>query len=135
MSNTSTSTTPPASSASRDDDVTTIRVVPRNCLACGQPLGQTRGRQAYCDQACRQAAYRTRHEQPTAAALRPSRPPSTARRATTIYACPECDTLYLGQQRCEDCNTFCTRIGTGGTCPHCDEPITLDELLDITAGL
>ncbi len=28
-----------------------------------------------------------------------------------------------------DCNTFCTKIGTGGTCPSCDEPITLDELL------
>jgi hypothetical protein len=37
--------------------------------------------------------------------------------------------LPLGQQRCEDCNTFCTRLGTGGLCPCCQEVITLDELL------
>jgi phage FluMu protein Com len=35
----------------------------------------------------------------------------------------------VGEQRCEDCNTFAVRVGTGGHCPHCDEPVALLELL------
>ena len=37
---------------------------------------------------------------------------------------------YLDERRCPDCNMFCRRIGAGGTCPHCDEPVALDELTD-----
>ena len=48
--------------------------------------------------------------------------------ARTVYECPDCAARYLGQQRCADCNTFCRRIGAGGFCPHCDEPVALDEL-------
>lgn len=50
------------------------------------------------------------------------------RRSATIYACPTCDHRALGEQRCEDCNTFLTRQGIGGLCPCCEEPITIDEL-------
>ncbi|MGH3514229.1 MAG: DUF2614 family zinc ribbon-containing protein [Pseudonocardiaceae bacterium] len=68
----------------------------------------------------------------TAVATRPSRPSvSRPRRDTTIYACPDCDTRTLGQQRCPDCNTFTRRLGPGGHCPHCDEPVTVNELLQI----
>ena len=36
---------------------------------------------------------------------------------------------YLGQQRCPDCHRFCRRLGPGGACPHCDEPVTFVDLL------
>ena len=52
-----------------------------------------------------------------------------SRRNATIYACPECDTRPLGHQRCPDCNTFSRLLGIGGNCPHCDEPVTVEELL------
>jgi hypothetical protein len=107
---------------SRDDSVTT----PTRCPSCQRPLGLVRGRQRYCSPACKQQAYRHRQPHPddvTITAL-PQGP-----RASAIYQCPECDTRYLAEQRCPDCNTFCTRIGNGGTCPCCDELITLDELL------
>ena len=51
-------------------------------------------------------------------------------RDNTVYACPECDTRYHAQQRCPDCGVFCTRVGLGGPCPHCDEPVTIADLLD-----
>jgi hypothetical protein len=49
--------------------------------------------------------------------------------AHTVYACPVCDTRYLGERRCPDCNCFCRKLGPGGACPQCDEPILIDELL------
>jgi len=45
-----------------------------------------------------------------------------------IYECPDCETRYLDERRCPDCNLFCRRIGSGGPCPHCDEPVALTEL-------
>ncbi len=45
----------------------------------------------------------------------------------TVYECPECDER-MTDRRCPDCNLFCRRVGTGGTCPHCEEPVTLTEL-------
>jgi predicted RNA-binding Zn-ribbon protein involved in translation (DUF1610 family) len=59
----------------------------------------------------------------------PTLPPAVSRRHGTVYACPNCQTRYLGQQRCEDCNTFASRLGPGGSCPDCDTLITFDELL------
>jgi len=47
-----------------------------------------------------------------------------------IYQCPECETSYLGERRCPDCQLFCRRAGTGGLCPHCDEPVTLSDLAE-----
>ncbi len=43
-----------------------------------------------------------------------------------VYACPDCETRYLGVQRC---NRFCRRLGVGGSCPGCDDILTLEELL------
>ncbi|MDQ1631935.1 MAG: hypothetical protein QOJ32_552 [Frankiaceae bacterium] len=102
----------------RDDGVTT-------CLACAQPITHRRGRQRYCSAACRQAAYRRR--QPSLPLLPP--PPARPRRVSSVYACDECDCRYAGVQWCDDCNRPCRRIGTGGQCPECDHPITIDELL------
>jgi len=50
---------------------------------------------------------------------------STSARVSVIYECPECETRYLDERRCPDCNLFTRRIGPGGSCPHC----LLTELL------
>ena len=30
----------------------------------------------------------------------------------------------------EECGTFMRKLGLGGPCPHCDEPVAVTELLD-----
>jgi transcription initiation factor IIE alpha subunit len=51
--------------------------------------------------------------------------------AHTIYVCSSCDQRRLGEQRCDECNRFGQSLGLGGSCPHCDEPVLLTELLDL----
>ncbi|MDQ3700279.1 MAG: hypothetical protein M3442_05090 [Chloroflexota bacterium] len=97
------------------------------CPRCGRPFVPV-GRQRFCSSACRQAAWRRRHPAPLPAlAARTPRP-------ATVYECPACGTRYLGEQRCPDCNVFCRRLGAGGRCPHCDEPVALVDLLGATGG-
>ncbi len=48
----------------------------------------------------------------------------------TVYECPDCEIRYLDERRCPDCNLFCRRVGAGGLCPHCDEPVTINDLAD-----
>ena len=55
--------------------------------------------------------------------------PATSRGSITVYACPDCEARYLAEQWCPDCNRPCRRVGTGGLCPCCEEPVTVDELL------
>ncbi len=94
------------------------------CGVCGNPLPAGRAR-AWCTDACRQAAWRRRHQPAaTPAQLPASRPAKTG----TIYECGACGTRLLGAQRC-DCGTFMHRIGRGGLCPCCDEPVAVEELL------
>jgi hypothetical protein len=103
----------------RDDDVTTSK-----CPACGASFRPVR-RQLYCTPACRQAAYRRRQPQPAA----PTAPPAGLTRSqASIYQCDDCDQRYEDQW-CHDCNRPCRRLGYGGTCPCCDELITIEELL------
>jgi len=101
----------------------------RACLLCGEPTGSARAR--YCSDACKQRAYRLR--QPTTSGDPTALVGELKRRgalsAHTVYECPECQARYLGHQRCTDCNRFCRALGPGGTCPACDEPILLTELL------
>jgi len=97
------------------------------CPACGQPFART-GRRQWCSAACRQAGWRRRAPGPDSPQIPPARPA----RDYTIYQCPECEQRYLGQQRCDDCGTFCHRIGPGGSCPHCDEPVALSDLITAT---
>jgi hypothetical protein len=60
-------------------------------------------------------------------------PARRPRRAITVYECPQCESRYLGEQRCDDCGVFCRRIGFGGTCPHCDEAVAVEDLMGAEA--
>lgn len=104
----------------RDDIVTTS-----TCPVCGTGFDRVR-RQRYCSAACKQSAFRQR-QQPTAVETSPA--PAKRRRHYTVYECGDCEQRYAGQQWCHDCNRPCTRIGQGGPCPNCDEPLTIDDLL------
>ena len=91
------------------------------CLSCGGPLTGRRADARFCSQACAQRAYRLRHQ--------PSVPvPKRLPVHRKVYVCPDCETRYLGEQRCEACGTFCRLLGPGGECPSCCEPVTLDDL-------
>ena len=92
------------------------------CALCGTPF-QPVGRQRFCTPAHRQAAWRRRHPSP----LLPV--PAHTPRPTTVYQCPECDSRYLGDQYCSDCRQFCRRVGAGGLCPACEEPVAISDLL------
>jgi len=92
------------------------------CPVCGDRFRRV-GRQRFCDDACRQEAWRRRH--PTSLPEIPPRSP----RPSTVYECPACGTRYLGDQYCSDCRCFCRRVGPGGLCPSCDEPVALADLL------
>lgn len=114
---------------SRHDTVTT-RAATTACPRCHQPFTPV-GRQIYCTDACRAAAYRRRRD-----ADRPAVtvPPARPRKLSTVYECTDCGTRALGEQRCDDCGTFMNRVGYGGVCPCCDEPITVNELVDQEAA-
>jgi hypothetical protein len=105
-----------AESPCRNDGVT------MPCPRCTRPFTPI-GRQRYCSAACRQATWRRRHVPPL-----PDLPPRVPR-SETVYECPSCGARFLGEQRCPDCQQFCRRIGPGGACPHCDEPVALADLL------
>ena len=94
--------------------------VTMQCSVCGHPFPAS-GRRRYCSDACRQAAWRHRHAAPPAPATPVPKP-------AVVYECPTCEARYLGEQRCPDCNTFCRRLGPGGPCPHCDEPVAITDL-------
>jgi hypothetical protein len=96
----------------RDDTATTT------CGSCGRLLERL-GRQRFCSTTCRQAAWRRKRSAPTQ---------PTVGKADTVYACDDCDTRYLGQQRCAECNRWCRRIGPGGPCPCCHEPVAIADL-------
>jgi len=65
-----------------------VSVTAPGCDACGQPLPAGRSRR-FCCAACRQAAYRRRHQ--TVAAEAPLQP-RRSRLQGTIYQCPDCET-------------------------------------------
>ena len=101
---------------SRNDGLT------RACPICATPFPRS-GRRRYCADSCRQAAWRRRHPVPL--------PPLPARtpRAGTTYECGGCEARYLGEQWCPDCQRPCRRVGPGGSCPHCSEPVAVSDLL------
>jgi len=109
------STPPPSSDVS---------VTAPGCPACGQQLPVGRSRR-FCSPACRQAAYRRRHQPDAHQVPLPRR---RSRLEGTIYQCPECETRYLAEQWCPDCSRPCQRLGAGGNCPSCEEMITIEEL-------
>jgi hypothetical protein len=99
----------------------------RTCVVCGEPTPSPRA--TYCTPAHRMVAFRQRHGQ---RALDDELSAPTVRRPSrdhVVYACPDCEARYLGEQRCPECNIFCRRLGPGGCCPGCDEIVTIEELL------
>jgi hypothetical protein len=108
-------------SLSRNDGVTIGQGI---CPVCGGAFHPT-GQRRYCSDACRQAAWRHRHPSPKEQLPTPN----SVSRSQTVYECPSCGSRYLGQQRCPDCHPFCRRVGQGGRCPHCDEPVALADLV------
>ena len=57
-------------------------------------------------------------------------PRSQPRREITVYECDTCGERSLGEQRCPQCHTFMRRVGIGGHCPSCEEPIAVIDLLE-----
>ena len=108
-----------ATSPSRNGSVT------GGCGACGAPLPPGRSDRRYCSDNCRQAGHRRRHASP---AEPPSLPPRRPRRPVTVYECDGCGARTLGEQYCDECRTFMRRVGVGGCCPACSEPIAYQEL-------
>jgi len=110
-----------AAAPSRDDSETTTPT--GTCPVCARAFTPI-GRQRYCRPACRKSAHRRRH----ALTINIRVPAAVNRRDRTIYQCPDCEGLQLGVQRCADCGVFGRSLGLGGHCPHCQEPVTLDDL-------
>jgi len=94
------------------------------CPVCGRPFIPS-GRRVYCTTACKASAYRRRQGARPLEAL----PPIRSRRPLTVYECSSCGGRAVGEQYCEDCGTFMSRVGLGGPCPRCDEPVAVVDLL------
>ncbi len=90
------------------------------------------GRRRFCSDACRALAYRRRRDASRTSLVVPVARP---RRPITVYECDGCGGRAVGDQRCEQCGTFMRRVGIGGCCPSCDEPIAVAELVsqEVTA--
>jgi hypothetical protein len=99
----------------RYDGVTMI------CPVCEDEFA-AQGRRRYCSDACKQKAWRQRLSLPA--------PVRRARRTEIVYACPACETRYLGERRCPDCNLFTRSLGPGAPCAHCNEPIAITDIID-----
>jgi predicted amidophosphoribosyltransferase len=119
----------------RDDRATTAsptepgqRLPQLLCPVCWSPFTKI-GRQLYCTQTCRKTAWKRRNATPVEPA-EPVVPQGVRRLDVTIYECPTCETRYHGEQWCHDCNQPCTRVGLGGLCPHCDQPVAISDLID-----
>jgi len=97
------------------------------CPVCDDPFVAS-GRKRYCTDRCRRTAWSRRHRPTQAPVVVP--PAGVPRRAITVYECRSCGARAVGEQRCEDCGTFMSRVDLGGLCPHCDQPVTLAELTD-----
>jgi hypothetical protein len=98
----------------RDDTATTT------CPVCARAFAPD-GRQRFCSTGCRQRAWRRQRSAPVQ--------PVVAR-TDAVYECPSCEARYLGEQRCDECNTWCRRVGPGGLCPCCDEPVAISDLFN-----
>ena len=98
--------------------------VTMRCALCEDTVTRT-GRRVFCSDACRAAAYRRRRM-----AARPHVVvgPARSRVPITVYECDDCGARAVGRQHCVDCLTFMRRVGIGGACPHCDEPIAVSDL-------
>lgn len=111
------------------DDITTTTAPPPPpdqllCPICTVGFQRVQ-RQRFCSDNCRKTAWSRRHHP---APQPPPVPPAQPRRDVTVYSRPYCEQRFYGQQWCHDCNQPCTRIGLGGLCPHCDQPVAHADL-------
>ena len=106
-------------------------VVARACPVCGGPPPSSRS--VYCKTACKQLAYRLRHQRLASVddpvVLRKQLQRQRLLVAHTVYACARCDERYLGERRCSSCQLYCRALGLGGHCEDCDHIMLLTELL------
>lgn len=104
--------------------------VEHSCPACGLTfVGDSR--RVWCSDACRQRGFRLRRSGPDETPIlfpRRLRLPKDL----IVYQCPQCEARYLGEQRCDDCQVFCRRLGPGGLCPHCAEPVAVVDVAPTT---
>ncbi len=99
--------------------------VTMTCPVCERRFAPT-GRRRFCSDACRSLAYRRRRDEARTSVVIPAARP---KRPITVYECDSCGERALGDQRCGPCGTFMRRVGIGGCCPSCDEPIAVEELV------
>jgi ribosomal protein L32 len=99
---------------------------------CGET--PTSSRSIYCKPACKQLAYRLRH-QPLATVdpvvLRNQLQRQRLLVPHMVYECPSCGEQSLGERRCPDCNLYGRSVGLGGSCPDCETVILLADLLGL----
>src|SRR6266704_2788977 len=103
---------------------TSPAAVTRVCPVCGGTPPSSRS--VYCKPACKQLAYRLRH-QPLATVdpvvLRKQLQRQRLLVAHMVYECPSCGEQSLGERRCSECGLFGRSVGLGGNCPDCDRVI------------
>jgi ribosomal protein L32 len=106
-------------------------VVARTCPVCGGTPPSSRS--VYCKPACKQLAYRLRHQRLATVDTVIIRKQLQRQRllvAHTVYECPSCGEQSLGERRCSECGLFGRSVGVGGNCPDCDCVILLADLLE-----
>jgi predicted nucleic acid-binding Zn ribbon protein len=116
---------PPSHRGPRPETPSCHDAVTMTCPVCDARFIPT-GRQRYCSDACRSAAYRRRRRARTPSVAMAKAQP---RRPITVYECDSCGERAVGEQRCDTCGTFMRKAGLGGCCPSCDDPITVAELV------
>ncbi len=102
----------------------------RLCPGCQQYFTAPGGR-THCSAACKTADWRRQH---------PNRKPpgQTTAPPPDVYICAGCyrryqlhqPTLAAPAPTCPDCAIPTRRLGIGGHCPCCDQPVAAIELLD-----
>jgi ribosomal protein L32 len=110
---------------------TSPEVVVRVCPVCGGMPPNARA--VYCTAACKQLAYRLRHQRLVTVDTVIIREQLQRQRllvAHTVWECPSCGEQSLGERRCSDCGLFGRSVGLGGNCPECDTVVLLSDLLE-----
>ena len=118
-------TTTPTSAPTSPGSPSCHDAVTMTCPVCQHSFAPV-GRQKYCGDACRAAAYRRRRDAGQIAVAVPKAQP---RRPVTVYECDGCGARTVGEQRCEECRMFMRRVGIGGLSPCCGEAVAVNELL------
>jgi ribosomal protein L32 len=111
---------------------TSSAAVTRSCPVCGGTPPSSRS--VYCKPACKQLAYRLRHQPPLTVdpvILRKQLQLQKLLVAHTVYECSSCGERFLGERRCADCHLYGRSVGLGGSCPDCETVILLADLLEL----